>query len=201
MYYVEKFGEFKPIGKQKKKHQIILSNTARNLQDYLQSLKYRYNGKYHRIPNYIVTREGKILKLLNNSEHTLFHKEINVNRNSITIVLENLGWLEKEPLNNQYVNWIRDIYNGNVYEKKWRDYFFWQPYTTVQTEALIFLCQKLFKEMSIKNQFIGHNTKTNGIENYEGVVCRSNYSSQFTDVSPAFNFELFLKNIENEQFT
>ena len=201
MLNILKYGDFTPLGKQKKKHQVILSHTSRPLDEYLQSITYRYNGKFPRIPNYVISREGKILQLLDNVEHTKFFTEPNINRNSIIVVLENLGWLQKEPLNNQYVNWISDIYNGSVYEKKWRDYFFWQPYTTVQTEALVFLCRKLFKEMSIKNQFVGHNTRTNGIESYEGVACRSNYSSQFTDVSPAFNFELFLKNIENEQLT
>ncbi len=65
MIDVVKYGEFKPTGKQKKKKQIILSHTSRDVKNYLMSLKYRYNGKYDKVPNYIVNREGKILKLLN----------------------------------------------------------------------------------------------------------------------------------------
>lgn len=67
MIDIIKYGEFKPVGKQKKKHQIILTHTSRNINDYLQSLKFRLNGKYKRIPNYIVTRDGKILQLLGNN--------------------------------------------------------------------------------------------------------------------------------------
>jgi hypothetical protein len=59
----------------------------------------------------------------------------------------------------------------------------------------------LFDKVSIKNQIIEHNTKIIGIEKYEGVVTKSNFDSQFTDVSPAFKFEEFLKKIEYEQFT
>jgi replication initiation and membrane attachment protein DnaB len=55
--------------------------------------------------------------------------------------------------------------------------------------------------MSIKNQIIGHNTKISGVERYEGVVTKSNFKQEYTDVNPSFDFELFLKHIEDEQFT
>jgi N-acetyl-anhydromuramyl-L-alanine amidase AmpD len=193
------YGDFKPKGKQKKKYQIILTHTSRNINDYLQLLKYRNNGKYNRIPNYIITREGRILQLLGNEGHTDYFSNPNINRNSIIISLENLGWLHKEPLTNHYVNWIGDIYKGNVFEKKWRDYYFWQPYTSVQIDSTSKLCNELFKDMSIKRQIVEHNTKITGIEKYCGVVTKSNFNTNFTDVSPAFNFEEFLKKIEYEQ--
>lgn len=192
---------FKPSGKQKKKNQIILTHSSRNVGDYLQSLKFRFNGKFKRIPNYIVTRDGQILQLLGNNEYSNYFTSLNINKYSIIICLENLGWLEKEPLSNHYVNWIGDIYKGNVFEKKWRDYYFWQPYTPIQVEKTSILCGKILKEMKIKSQVIGHNTKINGIEKYDGIVSRSNFDTDYTDVSPAFNFEEFLKNLEYEQFT
>lgn len=195
------YGDFKPKGKQKKKYQIILTHTSRNINDYLQLLKYRNNGKYNRIPNYIITREGKILQLLGNEGHSDYFSNPNINRNSIIVSLENLGWLHKEPLTNHYVNWIGDIYKGNVFEKKWRDYYFWQPYTSVQIDSVSKLCNELFKDMSIKRQIVEHNTKITGIEKYCGIVTKSNFNTNFTDVSPAFNFEEFLKKIEYEQFT
>jgi hypothetical protein len=61
-----KYGDFKPLGKQKKKRQIILTHTGRNVENYLASLRYRYNGKYTKIPNFVITKEGKILQLLEN---------------------------------------------------------------------------------------------------------------------------------------
>jgi N-acetyl-anhydromuramyl-L-alanine amidase AmpD len=192
------YGEFKPTGKQKKKKQIILAHTSRDVKNYLMSLKYRYNGKYDKIPNYVIDREGKVLQLLNNNEHSNYFTEPNINRNSIIICLENLGWLEKEPLKNSHINWIGNIYKEKIYEKKWRDYFFWQPYTEIQLEKTAELCNHLIKELSISKECIGHNTKINGVERYEGIVTKSNFDSEFTDVSPAFNFEQFIKLIENE---
>lgn len=199
MIDIIKYGEFKPKGKQKKKYQIILTHTSRNINDYLQLLKYRNNGNFNRIPNYIINREGKILQLLKNEEHSNYFSNSNINRNSIIISLENLGWLRKEPLTNYYVNWIGDIYKGNVFEKKWRDYYFWQPYTSIQLDSTSKLCNELFRDMSIKRQIVEHNTKITGIEKYCGVVTKSNFNTNFTDVSPAFNFEEFLKKIEYEQ--
>jgi len=193
------YGDFKPKGKQKKKYQIILTHTSRNINDYLQLLKYRNNGKFNRVPNYIITREGKILQLLENDGHSEYFSNPNINRNSIIISLENLGWLQKEPLTDHYINWIGDIYKGNVFEKKWRDYYFWQPYTSIQIDSTSKLCNELFKNMSIKCQIVEHNTKITGIEKYCGVVTKSNFNTNFTDVSPAFNFEEFLKKIEYEQ--
>jgi N-acetyl-anhydromuramyl-L-alanine amidase AmpD len=195
MVDIIKYGNFKPLGKQKKKYQIILSHSSRDINNYLCSLKYRYNGAYNRIPNYVVTKNGEIIQLLKNEEHSQFHSKININRNSITIVLENLGWLQKEPLKDYYVNWIGDIYKGTVFEKKWRDYYFWDPYTEVQIDSTVLLVKHLIKEMKIKNNIIGHNTKINGVEKYEGVVTRSNYNSNFTDLSPAFNFDSLLNKI------
>jgi N-acetyl-anhydromuramyl-L-alanine amidase AmpD len=198
MIDIIKYGEFKPVGKQKKKHQIILTHTSRNINDYLQSLKFRFNGDFKRIPNYIITREGKIIQLLGNTEHSEYFKDPNVNRNSITISLENLGWLQKEPLTDHYINWIGDIYKGDVFEKKWRDYFFWQPYTETQVDNLGLLCKELFENVKIKPQIVEHNTKISGIEKYCGIVTKSNFSVDYTDVSPAFKFNELLKKIENE---
>lgn len=192
------YGNFKPTGKQDKKKQIILMHTSRNVENYLLSLKYRNNGKYEKIPNYVISRDGKILKLLNNNENTNLFNNVRLNKNSITISLENLGWVERQPLKNSYINWIGDIYKEKVFERKWRDYFHWQPYTDIQIEQTSNLCKMLSNELSIKKECVGHNTKINGVEKIEGIITRSNLDSEFTDVSPAFNFEQFIKYLEDE---
>jgi N-acetyl-anhydromuramyl-L-alanine amidase AmpD len=186
------------MGRNQDKTQIILTNTCRNVKDYLQSLKYRYNGKYDKIPNYIVTRDGKILQLLENDEYTNYNGDSSIDKNSIVVCLENLGWLEKEPLKNSHINWIGDIYKQKVFGRKWRDYFFWQPYSEEQVISTSKLCVKISKETNIPLKSVEHNTKINGIEKFEGIVTRSNFDSEFTDVSPAFNFELFIKHLNDE---
>ena len=130
----------------------------------------------------------------------IFYKET-INKNSITISLENLGWLEKKQLSDQYINWKGTIYNSDVYEKKWRDYFFWQPYTDKQLNNLVELCELLTDKFEIHKNFIGHNTKVLDIEKYNGIVCRSNFDTIYTDLSPSFDFDLFTKKLKNGKYS
>jgi N-acetyl-anhydromuramyl-L-alanine amidase AmpD len=196
MVEIVRYGNFKPLGKQKKKSQIILTHTGRSIENYLASLSFRYNGKFDRIPNYVIKKNGEILQLLDNIEHAKYFNETNINRNGIIISLENLGWLEKQPLKNYYVNWIGDIYKGIPFERKWRDYFFWDKYTSSQLESLAFLTKKIMNEMKITKEISGHNTKINGVEMFKGIVSRSNFDVNYTDVNPSFDFDKFRNILE-----
>jgi N-acetyl-anhydromuramyl-L-alanine amidase AmpD len=197
MLNIEKYGNFRTTGKQKKKKQIILCHTSREVEEYLTSLKLRYNSKYDKIPNYIITKNGKILQLLPDEGHSNFFSEDNINRNSIIVCLENLGWLEKKPLTNYYINWKGSIYNQEVYEKKWRDFFFWELYSEEQVKSTAELCLHLTEILNIKKRCIGHNTRFEGVEHFEGIVSKSNFDGKYTDLNPSFNFENFIKLIDN----
>ena len=198
MVDIIKYGNFKSKNVSDLKKQIILIHSSRYSEEYITSLKYRHNESYNKIPNYFIDQEGKIVKLLEDKEYSKFFNKNDLNKNAIFVCLENLGWLEKQPLKNGYINWIGNIYKGKVYEKKWRDYIFWDPYTEEQTNSTLFLCKKLIAQMNIENKFVGHNTKINGAEKFFGVLTRSNFFTETTDLNPSFNFEYFLKKIEDE---
>lgn len=197
MNKIQKITKFKPSGVNKIKTQIILTHTSRQIETYLLSLENRHNGHYDKIPNYIITKKGEILNLLSDFEYSNFLSKPNLNKNSIIICLENLGWLNKEPLKDYYVNWIGDIYKGKVLERKWREHYFWDPYTEVQFQKVFELCKELTEKMSIDFVFVGHNTKINGAEKIKGIITRSNLNVNSTDLSPAFDFEAFTEKIEN----
>jgi N-acetyl-anhydromuramyl-L-alanine amidase AmpD len=131
-------------------------------------------------------------------EHSNVFKVDNVNRNSIIICLENLGWLQKEPLKDHHINWIGSIYSENVFEKKWREKFFWDPYTDKQIESLVYLCKILVEKHSIENKCVGHNTKINRMESFNGIMTKSNIDENSTDLSPAFDFNEFVKKLKDE---
>ena len=78
------------LGKQKKKKQIILTHTSRNIKDYVSAIKHRYNGKYDKIPNFLIGRDGVVYRLIPENGYTNYFPNLNVNRNSIIISLENL---------------------------------------------------------------------------------------------------------------
>lgn len=180
------------------KNQIVLVHTSRNLLDYVVSLKTRYNGKPQKLPHYIVGQDGKVIQTLEDKTNSNYFNNITINYKSIVISLENLGWLEKQPLKNQHINWIGNIYKKKVVDKKWRDYFFWHPYTEIQLKNTAKLCIELSKKHNINLKCIGHNTKVKGSETYLGIITRSNFDEYATDVSPAFDFERFNNLLKNE---
>jgi N-acetyl-anhydromuramyl-L-alanine amidase AmpD len=171
------------------KHQIILMNTNRYFKDYFTSLRLRKFGKYNKIPHFIVEKTGNIHQLLNLDEYSEILNKTLQNKKSIIISLENLGWLKKEPLKDYYVNWIGDIYNEKTFDRKWREYYFWDKYTEEQYESLVFLIDKITKETNITYDVIGHNTLTKDGDRFEGVISRSNLNERYTDVNPSFDFE------------
>ena len=186
------------LDKSKSKKQIILCNTTRGVQLYLDSLLLRNNGKYERIPHYVVSKKGEIHNIISDDEVTKYFSNNDIRNNSIIIALENNGWLEKIPLKNEHTNWIGDIYKGDVYEKKWRDYIFWEPYTEELMVGLSNLCKTICSNHNINKELIGHNTKIVGVEKFQGILSKSNISEYYLDVSPAFNFEMFEKLLNDE---
>jgi len=181
-----------------KKTQIVLTHTSRTLFDYMVSIKFRFNGKPIKLPHYLIGRDGKIIKLLDESINGNFTNNDKVNNKCIVVCLENLGWLEKEPLKLHHINWIGNIYKEKVVDRKWRDYFFWHPYTDIQMEKTANLCKDLSNRFKIQLKCVGHNTKVKGVESFLGIITRSNFDEFATDLSPAFDFEKFNKLLENE---
>ena len=199
MLKITNYDGFKPLGKQKNKNKIILINTFRDIKSYLVSLKYRHNGEYDKIPNYVITKNGEVLCLLKNSEYSNLFDDKLLKYNSIVIAIENLGWLEKNQDRGMNINWIGDIYNGEPYYKKWRDYDFWDVYTEAQMNSLASLCSEICDRMKINKKFIGHNIKTDINLKFNGILSRSNIYKSYTDVSPSFDIKLFEKKLENDR--
>jgi N-acetyl-anhydromuramyl-L-alanine amidase AmpD len=171
--------------------QILLCNTNRITKDFLKSIEVRKDGNYNKIPNYLIEKNGKVHHLTEDdaTHHYLtgYHKD---GERVIVICLENVGWLRRRHMDGRYVNWLGDIYNNKVYEKKWRGRLFWDSYTEKQIKKVIELTKNLCKKHKIPFEFMGHNVIVDGVENFNGVVCRSNYNEYWRDVNPSFNFEL-----------
>ena len=93
----DKYGNFKPIGKNRDKTQIILCHTSREVGEYLTSLEFRYNGKYDKIPHCVVTKKGEVIQLWDERGFSNFFIDDNVGKKSVIVILENLRWSEKKP--------------------------------------------------------------------------------------------------------
>jgi len=199
MVDLSKSTEFKPIGRSKTKKKIILCETKRDYKNYILSLKNRYNGDNPYLPNYVVSRQGEIYKIMEPQDYSKFMNNEGIDKSSIIICLENLGWLEKKPLDGTYLNWIGDIYKKEVFEKKWRDRLYWQPYNKKeQIDSLSKLLLMLCEELKIPKECPETNVIIGGIENYRGVVSKSSFSFLHKDLNPSFDFKLLQKLLSNE---
>ena len=171
------------------KTQIMIGHTSRNIEDYLKSLKIRHNGKYDRQPHFIISKDGLTVETLKPKKESNFFGYKEIDSKIVSVLLENEGWLKPKKDNPRLCDWLGNIYKGEVFEKKWRNKFFWSTYTDKQMESLVSLLNNLCVDLNINKEFIGHNVRVEGVEKFKGIVTRSNYSEYFTDLSPAFNFE------------
>jgi len=156
---------------------------------------YRLNGKNKKTATFTINKEGKIYQ---HYEPKFYSSFINNQQDkaSISIILENIGWLRKDGISNKYVDWLGNEYRKNdedVLHKRWRNYNYWDSYTEKQFESLEFLVTKLCQEYEISKNFIGHNVYDENVDLYKGIVFRSNYYQETTDVSPAFDMEILKK--------
>lgn len=183
------------------KTQIIFGNTFNHDMRHIIGWLNRYNGKYKKTAAFTIGFDGTIYKHFDPSYQSEYFKLTELNKKSIVILLENEGWLVKNEEENKFISWIGDIYkqSDEVYEKKWRGRLYWSPYSDKQLESALELVNMLCEEFSIPKVAIGHNTWVDGLEDFSGVLFKSNISKYETDLTPAFDFNYFKEKLENTQ--
>jgi N-acetyl-anhydromuramyl-L-alanine amidase AmpD len=125
MLQIQKIEGLKPQGKFKRKKQIVLCHSSRDGKDYLNALKYRYNGNNPYLPHYFINREGEVFNLIPPDTHSKFLEVESFNKSVVVICLENLGWMKKNPLSGSVIFIIKEysrkngetIFFGNLTQK------------------------------------------------------------------------------------
>lgn len=183
-----------------KKKQIILGHSGRKDMSHYDSWLYRYNGKYKKGAAFTIDVNGEIFKHYDPKFYTDFIGLKKFDERSIPIMLVNEGWLWKDVKKNKYYNALNEEYinNDDIYQRKWRGQDYWAIYNEKQMNSLIDLVIYLCDKFNIKNNVIAHNTKVENIGNFEGVVYRSNFYKEMTDLSPAWYFDDFRNKINNK---
>lgn len=191
------------IKQEQPKSQILLINTFSSIKNHLAKIKYRCNGNFERIPSYTIDLVGQVYNHFNPKYYSKILGFDFLDKRIISIALENIGWLDRNILEDKYYDWMGNIYkeeDDSVIEINWRGHYFWSPYSEKQLTTLASLIVELCKEHDIPLKFIGENVKVNSINNFAGVVSRSNFFDEVTDISPAFNIDFFVKKlVEYEQ--
>ena len=190
--------ELNIIKKNSKKNQILLYDTGRRTDYFINKIKYRNNNRYDEIPHFIVTKLGIIYQLYDTKYYSKTFDIKKIDKQFIKIAIENLGWLNKNTITGFLSNWIGDPYRTEPFVSKWRNYHFWDKYNDIQLEKISTLCQNLCVEHNIPYNIVPSQGYMENVINFSGIVCKSNFSNIYTDINPSFNFKFFLDN-ENKQ--
>jgi len=174
-----------------KKNQIFLFDTQRRLDDYIMKLRYRNNERYEDIPHYIITKSGKVLKIFDSNYSSKTFGKPEIDKRLIKIAMENLGWLNKNTITGVLHNWIGDPFRSEPYVKKWREHYFWDPYSEEQFQSLVKLTGEICKEHNIPYQTVPGQGYLSNVRKFTGIVCKSNFLNIYTDINPSFNFNIF----------
>jgi hypothetical protein len=186
--------------KKTKKTQILLYDTNRRIDDFINKIKYRKNGKYEDIPHFVVSKLGMVYQILDTDKVTNTFSDPKIDNKQIKIAIENLGWLNKNTITGVLNNWIGDPYRSEPYIRSWRNYYFWDKYNENQLKSLSQLCDKICDDEGIFKQTVPSQGYLERALNFKGVICKSNFSSIYTDINPSFNFGvIFNENYANEK--
>jgi len=182
-----------------KKKQIVLTNTDCTFNEYLTKIKTRYNGKYTRVPCFSISKEGDVYQHYPVNSYNELMSEYGMEKNVIVVAIENHGWLKKDMLTGELVNWKGSHYEGDLVEKPWRGKKIWSTYNDIQYTKLAELIDYLCLKHGIEKDFVGTNTIIDKPNYHRGILNRSNYSKNYYDLSPAFNFKK-LSELINENY-
>ena len=177
-----------------KKRQIILAGSLRSDRNHIIHLQHKKNGKSKNWNTFTISRNGNIYQHFDPTFYSDFMGIKEVDKQSISIVLENMGMVFYDYESNAYLNWIFEKCDeSNVYEQNWKMSRYWEKYTTKQVDKTIELCKYLTNKHKISLDCLGFNAFHQDTDKFEGIVCRSNYDISYADLNPSFDFKYFLK--------
>lgn len=182
------------------KKQIVFGNTFNHDMRHVIGWLHRYNGIYKKTAAFTIDAAGVVYQHFDPKFQSRYFNDLDLDKKSIIILLENDGWLLKDTEKNEFITWIGDIYKhpNQVVERRWRGHNHWAPYNEKQVESAIELVKLLCEEFEIPLASVGHNTMINGIDEFMGVVYKSNIDKHFTDLSPAWPCEEFKNKVEQK---
>jgi hypothetical protein len=183
------------------KKQIVIGHTGTNKMRHIEKWKNRLNGKYKKTAAFTIDTNGKVYRHFDPIYFSEILGDIELDKKSIVILLENDGWLTKNVEKNEFINWVGHIYNKpeDIVERRWRNYSYWAPYSDEQFTSAVKLVSNICEEFFIPKFAVPHNTKIEDLEKFNGVLYKSNLEKYYTDLSPAWDFEKFKYKLEQDE--
>jgi len=182
------------------KKQIVIGNTFSSDMKHFIGWSNRLCGRHKRGSHFTVDKSGKIYQHFDTNYHSDFLPNNVYSKSIISISLVNEGWLEIDIKDKSYFNVNGITYNqvDGISEKRWRSFNVWTKYTKEQLDSTIFLVDHICNKENISKNVISHNTQIKEIDlhNFSGVLYRSNWIKNATDLNPTWNFTDFKQLIE-----
>lgn len=180
------------------KSQIIIGTSLRKDSNHIIRLQHKEYGKTKQWNTYTISRAGTIYEHYDPKYHTDFLDIKEVDKKSISIILENMGCLFETPTK-EYVNWLNEVCSAeSVAEKPWFGYHFWEKIPDNQIESMILLCRKLCEDFNITKNFVAFHHYHKDIVKFRGIVFRSNYIEDTSDINPFLEMDKFNEMLHNE---
>lgn len=177
-----------------KKKQIILAGSLRKDNLHIKRLSRKEYGNTKKWCTFSISREGAIYQHYDPRFYTDFMGIKTVDKQSISIVLENMGSVYYD--NDTWVNWaLEECPENRVFEKNWKGCRYWEAYTENQFNSVVKLCLYLCDKYNIVLDSFGHNVSQENTKTFEGIVTRSNFDSEYEDLNPSFDFKRLLNEL------
>ena len=187
-YGVKEINHYKT---QNVKNQIVLATSLRKDSYHITRLQHKEFGKTKRWNTFTVTRDGVVYQHYNPKFHSDFLGIKEADKQSISIVLENMGSLFQTP-SGKHINWLNEICDEeNVIEKNYLGYSYWENFTEEQIISTVELCKKLSREFNIPKNCMEFHYFHKDTLKFRGIVFRSNYIQDSSDINPLFDIEKF----------
>ena len=180
------------------KTQIVIATSLRKNNYHITRLLHKDFGNTKNWSTYSINRNGGIFQHFDAKFHGNFLGIKEADKKSISIVLENMGCLFKTP-SGKYINWLNEECNEeNVINKKWLGYNYWEKFPKEQVEGLILLCREMCEKYNIPKVCIDFHHYHKDTLKFRGIVFRSNYIEDSSDINPLFNISEFNEMLRNE---
>ena len=180
------------------KTQIVLASSLRKDSYYITRLLHKDFGKTKKWNTYTISRDGTIFQHYDNKYHSDFLGIKEVDKQSVSIIMENMGSLF-QTTEGKHINWINEVCDEqNVIEKQWYGYNYWEKFSDTQLESLVLLCEELCEQFNIPKVCIEFHHYHKDTIKFRGIVFRSNYIEDSSDINPLFDISKFNEMLHKE---
>lgn len=183
------------------KEQILIGDSLRKDSNHL--IRLQTNGIFSNVKNwnhYTISRNGEIFEHFAPMFTSDYYSKIEIDKISISIVMENMGALYYDIENNHFSNWIGEVCpKVDVFEKQYKTIKYWENYSDEQYTSLAWLINHLSNSfnISLENNAVNSIYDDVDVSSY-GYACKGNYSKEYNELNPSFDFER-LETLINEK--